>query len=103
MDITLSLQRAVRGFHLGTAALAAYLRISEHTLNHKVSPTYPGAKCSVEEAAAICEATGDMGPLHAFAARLSDLTKQRPCSWLRPCVSSATFSAKFPRLWLITV
>lgn len=70
MDITLALQRAVRNFALGTEALAAHLRMSVHTLNHKVSPTYPGAGCFPEEAAQICEVTGDMGPLHALGARL---------------------------------
>lgn len=70
MDITLALQRAVRNFAHGSAALAARLGMSVHTLNHKVSPTYSSAECSVEEAAEICEVTGDMGPLHAFAARL---------------------------------
>ena len=45
--------------------------MSPTTLNHKVSPTYDGAMPSVLEAAEICEATGDMGPLHAFGARLA--------------------------------
>jgi len=78
MDITLALQRAVRGFALGSEALAARLGMSVHTLNHKVSPTYEGAACSVEEAAEICEVTGDMGPLHAFAASLQHVALPSP-------------------------
>lgn len=78
MDITLALQRAVRGFPHGTAALAARLKMSESTLNHKVSPTYPGSGCFPEEAAEICEATGDMGALHAIAARLRHVAMPVP-------------------------
>lgn len=70
MDLTLSLQRAVRGFALGSEALAARLRLSVTSLNHKVSPTYAGAHASPEEAAEICEVTGDHGFLHALSARL---------------------------------
>lgn len=67
MDVTIALQRAVQGFALGTAALAARLNTSVHSLNHKVSPTYPGAHCSPEEALAIMQVTGDHGALHAQA------------------------------------
>lgn len=70
MDVTIALQRAVRGFALGTAALAARLGCSETSLNHKVSPTYPGAHCSPEEMRDIMELTGDHGALHALAAPL---------------------------------
>jgi hypothetical protein len=67
MDVTIALQRAVQGFPLGTAALAARLSTSVHSLNHKVSPTYPGAHCSPEEALQIMQVTGDHGALHAQA------------------------------------
>ena len=70
MDITIALQRAVRSFPLGTAALAARLEINATSLAHKVSPTYPTAHCSPEEAVEIMEVTGDHGGLHAMAARL---------------------------------
>ncbi len=70
MDITLALQRAVRGFALGTDALAAHLGISRTSLNHKVSPSYPDAHCSPAELLAIMEATGDHGALHALAGHL---------------------------------
>lgn len=71
MDITLALQRAVRGFPLGTDALAAHLGISVHSLNHKVSPSYREAHCSPAEMLAIMEATGDHGALHAMAGQLN--------------------------------
>lgn len=67
MDVTLALQRAVRGFPHGTEALAARLRVSVTSLSHKVSPTYPGAHCSPEEVLEIMDITGDDGPLHALA------------------------------------
>lgn len=67
MDMTIALQRAVQGFALGTAALAARLGMSVTSLNHKVSPTYPGAHCSPEEALQIMQVTGDHGALHVQA------------------------------------
>lgn len=70
MDLTLALQRAVRGYPLGTDALAARLCLSVTSLNHKVSPTYPGAHASPEEMTEIQEVTGDHSALHAMAARL---------------------------------
>jgi hypothetical protein len=70
MDITIALQRAVRAFPLGSAALAARLGISPTSLAHKVSPTYPAAHASVEEACEIMEITNDHAALHAMAARL---------------------------------
>lgn len=70
MDITIALQRAVRAFPLGSAALAARLGINVTSLSHKVSPTYPTAHCSPEEMVEIMELTGDHGALHAMAARL---------------------------------
>lgn len=70
MDLTRALQRAVRGFALGSEALAASLGISTTSLAHKVSPTYPSAHCSPEETLAICEATGDHGYLHTLCAHL---------------------------------
>lgn len=80
MDLTLALQRAVRGYALGTEALAAAMRLSATTLNHKVSPTYGGSHVSPEEAADICELTGDVGFLHALAARLGHVALAVPQS-----------------------
>jgi hypothetical protein len=70
MDVTLALYRAVHGYLAGTEALAARLRMPRTSLLHKVSPTYPGAHCSPEEAVEIMDATGDHGALHAQAQRL---------------------------------
>lgn len=70
MDVTLALQRAVRGFGLGSAALAARLGVSPTSLAHKVSPTYTAAHCSPEECLVIMEVTGDHGALHAMAGGL---------------------------------
>ncbi|MBA4341166.1 MAG: hypothetical protein C0423_03315 [Methylibium sp.] len=67
MDITRSLQRAVRDFPHGTKALAAALDMSPTTLSHKVSPTYPTQFCSPEEMLEIMRETGDNGPLVALA------------------------------------
>lgn len=80
MDLTLALQRAVRGFALGTEALAARLRMSVTSLNHKVSPSYPGAHCSPEEACEIMEVTGDHGALHAMAGRLNYVLLPMPAT-----------------------
>lgn len=80
MDVTLALQRAVRGFAHGTAALAARMRISETSLSHKVSPTYPGAHCSPEEALEIMEATGDHSALHVQAKRLQYVLLPAPAA-----------------------
>lgn len=70
MDVTIALQRAVRGFPLGSAALAARLGLSVTSLSHKVSPTYPNAHCSPEETLDIMQITGDHGALQAMAAEL---------------------------------
>lgn len=70
MDVTIALQRAVRGFPLGSAALAARLGVSVTSLSHKVSPTYPGAHCSPEETLDIMQITGDHGALQSMAAEL---------------------------------
>lgn len=70
MDITIALQRAVRAFEHGTPALAARLGISQSSLLHKVSPTYPTAHCSPEEVVEIMQVTGDHGALHAMAGAL---------------------------------
>lgn len=67
MDITRALQRAVRAFPHGTKALAAALGMSETTLNHKVSPTYPTQFCSPEEMLLLMQETGDKGALLALA------------------------------------
>jgi hypothetical protein len=78
MDVTLALQRAVRGFPHGTAALATRMRMSQTSLLHKVSPTYPGAHCSPDEMLEIMEATGDDGPLEAMAATRGKLLIAAP-------------------------
>lgn len=65
MDITRALYRAVHGFPLGTEALAAAIGIQRTSLLHKVSPSYPSAHCSPEEAVQIMQATGDHGAHHA--------------------------------------
>lgn len=70
MDITIALQRAVKQWPHGTAALAARMGLGVSSLLHKVSPTYPTAHASPEEAVEIMEVTGDHGALHAMAARL---------------------------------
>lgn len=67
MDITRSLQRAVRDFPHGSKSLAAALDMSVTTLSHKVSPTYPAQFCSPEEMLQIMRETGDNGPLVALA------------------------------------
>lgn len=78
MDVTLALQRAVRGFPHGTAALATRMGMSQTSLLHKVSPTYPGAHCSPDEMLEIMEATGDDGPLEAMAASRGKLLVAAP-------------------------
>lgn len=70
MDITLALQRAVKQWPHGTAALAARLGIGVSSLLHKVSPTYPTAHVSPEEMLDIMEVTGDHGAMHALAGHL---------------------------------
>lgn len=70
MDMTIALQRAVRGFEHGTAALAARMGLQQTSLYHKVSPTYPTAHCSPEEMLEIMQITGDHGALHALAGHL---------------------------------
>jgi hypothetical protein len=70
MDLTIALQRAVRGFEHGTAALAARMGLQLTSLYHKVSPTYPTSHCSPEEMLEIMQITGDHGALHALAGHL---------------------------------
>jgi hypothetical protein len=78
MDITLALQRAVRGYVHGTAALAAQMGMSATSLSHKVSPTYLTAHCSPEEIVEIMDITGDDGPLEAMAAARGKLLLNAP-------------------------
>lgn len=78
MNITAALYRAAHGYAAGMSKLAEFLGISEHSLNHKVSPSYPGAHCSPDELVAICEVTGDLGPLQAQAARLGQMLIPMP-------------------------
>lgn len=78
MNVTAALYRAAHGFPHGMAALAGFLGISEHSLQHKVSPTYPTAHCSPEEVLRICEVTGDLGPLQAMASRLGQMMTPMP-------------------------
>jgi len=67
MDITRALQRLVRAYPHGTKALAAAVGMSDTTLLHKVSPTYPTQFCSPEEALMLMEVADDDGPLIAMA------------------------------------
>lgn len=80
MNTTAALYRAAHGFPHGMANLAGFLGISEHSLQHKVSPTYPGAHCSPEEVVRICEVTGDLGPLQAMASRLGQMVTPIPAA-----------------------
>lgn len=80
MDVTIALQRAVRSFPAGTDALAAQLQMSRASLLHKVSPTYPTAHCSPEEALEIMDVTGDHGALHAQAQHLGYVLLPAPRS-----------------------
>lgn len=70
MNITDALYRAVHSYAGGSESLAPRMGMRASSLDHKVSPTYPGAHCSPEEMVAICELTGDHGPLQALALRL---------------------------------
>ena len=108
MDITIALQRAVRSFEHGTPALAARLGISQTSLLHKVSPTYPTAHCSPEEAVEIMQVTGDHGALHAMAGPLGYVLLRRrrftgrgraPARWLARWPSSASSRWPPPRHW----
>ena len=78
MNITAALYRAAHGYAPGIAALARFVGCSETSLNHKVSPAYPGAHCSPDELVTICEVTGDLGPLQAQAERLGQLLIPMP-------------------------
>lgn len=80
MNTTAALYRAAHGYPQGMATLAGFLGISEHSLQHKVSPTYPGAHCSPEEVVRICEVTGDLGPLQAMAGRVGQMLMPMPAS-----------------------
>lgn len=70
MNITDALYRAVHTYAGGSESLAPRMGMRASSLDHKVSPTYPGAHCSPQEMAAIMELTGDHGPLQALAMRL---------------------------------
>lgn len=78
MNSTAALYRAAHGYQPGMAQLAGCLGISEHSLQHKVSPSYPGAHCSPDEVMAICELTGDLGPIAAMAARCGQMLLPLP-------------------------
>ena len=78
MNVTAALYRAAHGYQGGMGTLAGFLGISEHSLQHKVSPTYPTAHCSPEEVLRICEVTGDLGPLQAMASRLGQMVMPMP-------------------------
>ena len=80
MNTTAALYRSAHGYPQGMAVLAGFLGISEHSLQHKVSPTYPGAHCSPEEVVRICEVTGDLGPLLAMASRLGQMVMPIPAA-----------------------
>lgn len=78
MNVTAALYRAAHGYLQGMGVLSGFLGISEHSLQHKVSPTYPGAHCSPEEVVRICEVTGDLGPLQAMAIRVGQMLMPIP-------------------------
>lgn len=71
MNITDALFCSVQTYPGGSAALAPRLDMSEHSLRHKVSPTYAGAHVSPEEMVAIQVLTRDLRPLHAHATQLN--------------------------------
>lgn len=68
MDFTRALQRMVRRYAGGSAALAARMDMSTTTLSHKASPTYEGQFFSPEEVAQLIDETGDRGYLNTLAA-----------------------------------
>jgi hypothetical protein len=78
MNVTAALYRAAHGYEGGMATLAGFLGVSEHSLQHKVSPTYATAHCSPEEVVRICEVTGDLGPVQAMASRLGQMVMPMP-------------------------
>lgn len=80
MDVTIALQQAVKGFPHGTAALAARLGLQVTSLLHKVSPTYPSAHASPEEALSIMEVTGDHGAFFVQARALRYVVLPEPDS-----------------------
>ncbi len=80
MNVTAALYRTAHGYREGMGTLAGFLGISEHSLQHKVSPTYPSAHCSPEEVVRICEVTGDLGPLQAMASRLGQMVMPVPAA-----------------------
>lgn len=80
MNITAALYRAAHEYPQGMAVLAGFVGCSEHSLQHKVSPNYPGAHCSPQELVTICEITGDLSPLQAQAAKLGQMLLPLPAS-----------------------
>lgn len=78
MDITRALQRMVRRYPNGTAAVAAAMGLSETTLNHKVSPTYQTQFCSPEEMLLLSDITGDDDALNVFASARRKLLLDMP-------------------------
>lgn len=80
MNVTAALYRAAHGYPQGMAVLARFCGISENSLQHKVSPTYPGAHCSPDEFVTVCEVTGDLGPLQAMAGRLGQMVMPIPAA-----------------------
>lgn len=59
MDFTRALQRMVRRYAGGSAALAARMDMSVTTLSHKASPTYEGQFFSPEEIVQLTDETND--------------------------------------------
>jgi hypothetical protein len=68
MDLTRACQRMVRRFSGGTRALAVLMDMSDTTLNHKASPTYPGQFFSPEEVQQLTDETNDNDFLNTFCA-----------------------------------
>ena len=79
MDITRALQRAVKGFKLGTAAMSAAMGLrGEKTLWAKVDPNREETHASPEEMAQIMEISGDYGALYVLAAQSDHLCLKNP-------------------------
>lgn len=86
MDKTRALHAAVRGFALGTEALAAALGLSPTTLNHKANPADVRQFFSPEEAIELQRVTGNHGGLQVEAAALGYVLLRRP--EVLPCSQS---------------
>lgn len=79
MDITRALQRAVKGFRLGTGAMAAAMGVySDKVLLAKVDPNREETHASPEQMQQIMEISGDYGALHVMATQLNHQCLRNP-------------------------